>query len=436
MSELLFNKSGMLIMTQTERNHYFTEAVAEFTKLGITASRKSQHTVYADLMKQLLKIDIESDPDSDPFKEVTGFPLKTFLLDKYKGGKEGINIALAHTDFISAAEILTLGTPKNPKRRKSKKEKKFEQKKGSSVVKIYTDNELADTWGEKIKTEKVSTIVYFRLIGPILINQEKDWQLNFSFCDLSTCTNTKVKERMHIFKGIIVLEPEPLEKIKTSVHFGEIYKMLVDVANWFNHDMIGHGTLDFFSEGPEGTHCHGMKCDTFLPFEQPYWNIRTLITSSPTRFSRSIWLEERRRESLQFELIEACFRRRPALEKYLTQHVRKFKKLLLKAAFESNPGPDVVNYFLGVYIYCLARIIRFNELFQLCKKEQIVHILGRITGYNPKEESTLRGIHDNYLGVPYVERTVYNSKDGMKIPDLKFVPHKVFFEQIHSRLFT
>ncbi len=412
MSELLFNKSGLLQMNRDERNQYFKDAVSEFMNLGTRAARESQHKVYAKSIKELLKIDIEVNPDLDPYKEVTGFPLRTFYLDKYKAGKEGIDISLAQTDFISAAEILPLGSFKG--------------------VPLEED-----IWGEKIVTKKVSTTACFRLIGPVLINEENNWQLNFSFCDLSVYNlNKNDPRRMHIWKGIIVLEQEPLDKLRASAYFPTIYKMLGDVANWFNHDMPGHGTLDFHSEGPEGTCCHGIKHTAFLPFEQPYWNIRTLRKSSIQRFSKSIWLEERRRESIQFEIIEACMRRRPALEKFICIHMYKFKKLLRAAKNQDTINNKEMSYFLGVYVYCLARIIRFKKLFDMCCKTGTIDSLAKIVGYNNNEELILRHIHDHYTGTPYVNRDIYNSTEHMRFEDLQFISHKDFFKQIYSRMFV
>lgn len=314
--ELILNHFNGLFKDNTTITQNLIAGGKELFSKDSQEIRREQLGLYKKFVKNILHIDIDANPDQDPFFKVAKTPLQQVYVDKH----DMINTAHLDEDDILLPSIMMI----------------------SGNYLTETDNDNYGSY-ENIK-------LAFRLFDPVMMNSKRDWIMHFGFLNLEDESNTKL--RRVLAEGCIILEPEVVETMKEVMSEEEkiqFEKKIQEVKTWFNHDMTAHGT-----------YLPGINSDNEILSvtnnnQKESFRKEFLDESYSSAFAGELWSL-----NLQHSIFKEFVKERPSIMRYFAMHLNGYIDLVNQIT-EKIPNKELAadcnEYLLKVYAFSYFRLV-------------------------------------------------------------------------------
>lgn len=397
------------MMNRPQRHEYNRRLLTSLQKITLQEYRIAQWEKYVLFVKRTLGIDIKKNPELDPFKKVTGFEAKDFLVDKWLPyyPNKGI-LSCPTTDFLSTEHLLSM--------------------------KRVGD----DLWEDYSCLEEFDTYVDYRPLGKRIVDHR--WHFNYGAISYYLPQYSDSEERPAVHKGVFFIQPEPLGYISQTSEFPIIYKMLREIATWMTHDMTGHMSIDLFRNlnAPEARCYQSLENNQLIPWEIFYGGEIPLDLEK-----MSFTADEQRRYSLHLDLAKMFYQCNPLLKTNIKLHMSGFWELLIQSlgihsvfddSSERGRRIAVARYFMKIYLFCVMRIVPYNDLISWIKELGIEDIAHEFWRANKFENNLLALYSEGNSGAPYNKMGPEASRELWVEKNIGYIDHRTFFETVYKRL--
>ncbi len=339
---LKINEQGLLLKTDGQIDRFMIESLEQIRGYKPQKLRLSQHDIYNNFVKAKTGEDISISTSRDPFVEVTGYPLKTFALDRFKSYPTSPTVLSATTDLMPFRYLRTARTIQS---NYEKYGKEF-----------------------KLKNKEVITSTFRFPAGPLTL-KNSPWKFNYAANDHTF--SKKGHPELVLIYGLLFLDEEPVQLLRETPEFESIYRLLLIIVNEFSHDYVGHGSVDFIINDTPEANIYAFLDDTDADV---YARTLSELRKQSIAGSRMANIfDEVRQLNLYMRFIEACIRRNNNYLNEISENAQTFFELLQTATrrMARSLGPQVYTFFGQIYLFCAARMLPAHYLHAVVGTEQV-----------------------------------------------------------------
>ena len=405
---LKINEPGLLNKTGKGIDAFFIESLQQLTKYTSQQLRMKQYEQYEKFVLAKTGINIKTSPALDPFIPVTSFPLKRFVLERFKKNIKHPCVMSATTDLITNSYLSNMKLRIMDKGTGEREYKRTYRLPNNAVVNSR-----------------------FRLIGSPIVMKEKLWE--FSYAAIDHTFGDPLNKDLYFLQGLLFIEEEPLQLLRNTPQFQDLYELLLLIANEFGHDLVGHGSLDFGGgELPEANAYMFTMNANMSEHERMLSDLCSLLLQN-SRVAMNF--NEFRQLNLYMRFIEACIDARNEFLLEIIANLHLFFDLLKKATMTItaiDQREPVYLFFGQVYFFCLFRMLSAHRLTLACNQEELSVL--RIFAENNSNEALLNVFSSNGSGMPVPKKGLGGDAISCSPDDVTYLDHRVIFQDADKRI--
>ena len=311
----------------------FKETLNELSKYPQPNSLRA--IMYQRYMKGIAALHLSD----DPFEQVTGVSMRKAYLEKY-------NIVPNTEQRVIVPDLAFIDS--------------------DYFTKICRRNLIASIGYEDVQmSTPVGGVIFRSKFTPVKLvsfpgSAKPNWNIKFIPVDYCVRIDHGMKtEIMPVTKGMIIIDAEPLEKLRVSGVFDQVCGYLLQLGQFFNHDMTSHGTLEMRDERRPERIASMLRIESQSEFEA--FAIFERNGSIPNSIRQAhVSALEMGALSLHLDICQHACVTHPALERWVAITFCRMCRLLKKLGpLTEDP---TCSFFLRFFIYLLSRIMPLGRM--------------------------------------------------------------------------